>query len=90
MTTFIHTADWQLGKPFAGIRDVTKRSLVQQERIEAIRRIRAAVVERRAAFVLVAGDLFDSPTPTRTVVAQALGVIGEMPVPVYAIPGNHD
>lgn len=90
MTTFIHTADWQLGKPFAGIRDVAKRSLVQQERIEAIRRIRAAVVERRAAFVLVAGDLFDSPTPTRTVVAQALGVIGEMPVPVYAIPGNHD
>ena len=30
MTTFIHTADWQLGKPFAGIRDVTKRSLVQR------------------------------------------------------------
>ena len=35
MTTFIHTADWQLGKPFAGIRDTARRTLVQQERIEA-------------------------------------------------------
>jgi DNA repair exonuclease SbcCD nuclease subunit len=90
VTTFIHTADWQLGKPFAGIRDAAKRTLVQQERIEALRRIREAVVARQASFVVVAGDLFDSPTPTKTVVAQALGVIGEIPVPVYAIPGNHD
>ena len=90
MITFLHTADWQLGKPFASVRDAAKRALIQQERIEALRRIRDAVVARRAAFVVVAGDLFDSPTPTRTVVAQALGVIGEIPVPVYAIPGNHD
>lgn len=90
MTTFIHTADWQLGKPFAGIRDAAKRTLVQQERIEALRRIRETVVTRQASFVVVAGDLFDSPTPTKTVVAHALGVIGEIPVPVYAIPGNHD
>ncbi len=90
MTTFIHTADWQLGKPFAGIRDTARRTLVQQERIEAVRRIREAVVARQARFVLVAGDLFDSPTPTKTVVAHALGVIGEIPVPVYVIPGNHD
>lgn len=90
MTSFLHTADWQLGRPFAGVADVAKRSLIQQERIEAIRRIRDAVITRQAAFVLVAGDLFDSPSPTKTVVAQALGVIGEIPVPVYAIPGNHD
>ena len=90
MITFIHTADWQLGRPFASIRDAAKRALLQQERIDALRRIHDAVVARRARFVVVAGDLFDSPTPTRTVVAQALGVIGEIPVPVYAIPGNHD
>jgi hypothetical protein len=90
MITFIHTADWQLGKPFASVRDVAKQAIIQQERLEGIRRIRGIVQERRASFVLVAGDLFDSPTPTKTVVAQALGVIGEIPVPVYAIPGNHD
>jgi DNA repair exonuclease SbcCD nuclease subunit len=90
MLTFIHTADWQLGKPFARVQDVAKRSRLQQERIEGIRRIGDVVRQRQARFVLVAGDLFDSPTPTKTVVAQALGVIGEIPVPVYAIPGNHD
>lgn len=90
MITFIHSADWQLGKPFAGVEDIAKRSRIQQERIEAIRRIREVVRNRQARFVLVAGDLFDSPTPTKTVVAQALGMIGEIPVPVYVIPGNHD
>jgi hypothetical protein len=32
-TRFLHTADWQLGKPFAGIGDPQKPVLVQQERI---------------------------------------------------------
>ena len=30
---FIHTADWQLGKPFAGVDDVQKRALLQNERL---------------------------------------------------------
>lgn len=90
MITFVHTADWQIGKPFASIVDPAKRARVQQERIEAIRRIGAVVRERRAAFVLVAGDLFDSPTPTTATIAAALGAIGGLEVPVYCIPGNHD
>ncbi len=36
---FVHTADWQLGKPFAGISDTHKRSLAQQARIDVIKRI---------------------------------------------------
>jgi DNA repair exonuclease SbcCD nuclease subunit len=88
--TFVHTADWQIGKPFASIADPAKRARVQQERIEAIRRIGGVVRERRAAFVIVAGDLFDSPTPTNATVAAALGAIASLEVPVYCIPGNHD
>jgi DNA repair exonuclease SbcCD nuclease subunit len=88
--TFLHTADWQIGKPFASIADPAKRARVQQERIEAIRRIGDVVRERRAAFVVVAGDLFDSPTPTNSTIAAALGAIASLEVPVYCIPGNHD
>jgi DNA repair exonuclease SbcCD nuclease subunit len=88
--TFLHTADWQIGKPFASIADPAKRARVQQERVEAIRRIGSVVRERRAAFVVVAGDLFDSPTPTNATVATALGAIASLAVPVYCIPGNHD
>ena len=88
--TFVHTSDWQLGKPFAGITDPAKRARVQQERFEAIRRIGAVVRERQAQFVVAAGDLFDSPTPARSTISAALGAIAELGVPVYAIPGNHD
>ena len=88
--TFLHSADWQLGKPFAGISDPLKRGRVQQERYEAIRRIGAVVRDRQANFVIVAGDLFDSPTPTHDTISAALGAIAELGVPVFAIPGNHD
>jgi len=90
LITFIHAADWQLGKPFAGITDPLKRGRVQQERIEVIRRIGTVVRDRQASFVVVAGDLFDSATPTREMISAALGAIGELGVPVFAIPGNHD
>lgn len=88
--TFIHTADWQTGKPFAGIGDAHKRSLVQQERIEAVKRIGGVAQEHGAAFVLVAGDLFDSPSADKATVSAACSAIGQIGVPVLAIPGNHD
>jgi len=87
---FIHTADWQIGKPFAGIEDEYKRSLVQRERIAALERIAEAAREHEAEFILAAGDLFDSPTPTQSMVSATCAAIGRMRVPVYAIPGNHD
>ncbi|TCD48344.1 DNA repair exonuclease [Chlorobium sp. N1] len=87
---FIHTADWQLGKPFAGIGDPDKRALVSRERIEAVRRIGEAATRENASFVLVSGDLFDSLTPDRATVSAACGAIGSIPVPVLVIPGNHD
>lgn len=90
MPTFLHTADWQLGKPYARVEEESKRALLQQERIEVLRRIGTLARERQAAFVLVAGDLFDSTTPSKSTVAAACSAIKEIGVPVYAIPGNHD
>jgi DNA repair exonuclease SbcCD nuclease subunit len=87
---FIHTADWQLGKPFAGVEAAEKRVLLQNERVLAVKRIGDAARERGARFVVVAGDLFDSPTATQATVAAACGAIGALGLPVYVIPGNHD
>ncbi len=39
--------------------------------------------------MLVAGDLFDSPQVTREVVSATCAAFGNMPRPVYVIPGNH-
>ncbi len=88
--TFLHTADWQLGKPFAGVEDVQKRALLQNERLAAIKRLAVIAKERGAEFVLVVGDLFDSPRATKSTVAAACSAIGSIGIPVFAIPGNHD
>jgi len=88
--TFIHTADWQLGRPYASVEDSSKQIRLQQERIDCLARITALVKETNASFVLVAGDLLDSPSPTKATVSAACSALGKMGVPVIAIPGNHD
>ena len=89
MITFIHTADWQLGKPFSRVAD-EKRANLKRERINAIRRIGEVVRANNAAFVVVAGDVFDSNSPRPETVSAACDAIKSMGVPVYVIPGNHD
>jgi DNA repair exonuclease SbcCD nuclease subunit len=86
----IHTADWQIGKPYGTVADEQKRFRLQQERLASIGRIRDVVRLQEAQLVLVAGDLFDSPTPGTSAVLEVLELIGEMEVPVLVIPGNHD
>ncbi|WP_193211149.1 metallophosphoesterase family protein [Luteolibacter marinus] len=90
LLTVLHTADWQIGKPFASVSDPDKRLRLQQERLRAIERIAALSKSESADLVLVAGDLFDSPSPTKATVSATFHAIGKIGVPVIAIPGNHD
>lgn len=90
MITFIHTADWQLGKPFSRVADDAKRTILREERFAAIRRIGDIARASNAAFVVVAGDVFDSNSPSNETVSSACDAIGSIGVPVYVIPGNHD
>ena len=89
-TIFLHTADWQLGKPFAGVDDDLKRATIQNERFAVVKRMGEQARQYKAAFVLVVGDLFDSPRATKATVAAACNAIGAIKIPVFAIPGNHD
>ncbi len=88
--TFIHTADWQIGKPFASLTDTNKRAKLSGARLTAISQLATLVTAHQASFVLVAGDLWDSVTPTKALVSETLHAIGQIPAPVYVIPGNHD
>jgi DNA repair exonuclease SbcCD nuclease subunit len=90
MLTFLHSADWQIGKPYARVSDFDKRARLRQVRIEAIARIGALIPSCQAQFLLVAGDLFDSPTPSNSDVSAVCQAIGRLSVPVLVIPGNHD
>jgi len=90
-TRFIHTADWQLGKPYERIDSASdKRSQASQARFEVLEKIQTRIKAHQAQFVLVAGDLFDSTTPTNAIKSKAFDLMGRWKVPVFIIPGNHD
>lgn len=90
MLSFLHSADWQIGKPYARVQDPDKRARLRQVRIEAIGRIGAQIAPTKASLLLVAGDLFDSPTPSSSDVSAVCQAIGKLELPVLVIPGNHD
>jgi DNA repair exonuclease SbcCD nuclease subunit len=90
VASFLHTADWQLGKPFASVRDELKRAQLQQERLNLVRRMEGIIAQSGATFLLVAGDLFDSSQATKATVSAACSAIGSLRIPVFVIPGNHD
>jgi DNA repair exonuclease SbcCD nuclease subunit len=94
MPTFLHSADWQIGKPYARVADPDKRARLRRARLEAIARIgehlHPAEGSPPPTFLLVAGDLFDSPTPADSDVSAMCAAIGHLEIPVLVIPGNHD
>ena len=87
--TFLHSSDWQLGmvRRFLG---ADAQARFGQARIDAIARIGAVAAEVGAAFVVVAGDVFDANQVDRQVVLRACEALRAVPCPVYLLPGNHD
>lgn len=90
MPRILHTADWQIGKPYRWIPDPQKQARLQRERVEVVSRIGEVARHESVDAVLVAGDLFDSSTVPASEVLEVMELIGAMPCPVLVIPGNHD
>ena len=87
---FIHTSDWQLGKPY-GRMPLEARTALQDARLDVIDTIAALARRENAPTVLVAGDVFDSSEPGDRIFRQALGRMkGATDVRWYLLPGNHD
>ena len=77
----LHTADWQIGKPYRWVDDGQKQARMQQERVEVVGRIAEIVRQEEVDVVLVAGDLFDSSTVPAATVMEVLEVVGSMSCP---------
>jgi len=90
MPRFLHTADWQIGKPFQYVEDAAKREKLRQQRVDTVRGLKTLIDEEQLEFVVVCGDLFDSATPDHATVSALCSAVGSLDAPVYAIPGNHD
>lgn len=91
---FIHTSDLHLGQRFASIPeppDGNIRGRLNNARHEAIGRIAQAARDHGARDVLVAGDVFDTSTPSPGVLRKALAAMGEdAAIRWWLMPGNHD
>lgn len=86
---FIHTADWQVGKPFRNFGE--KESVLRQARLSMIEAIGRLAVAEGAAHVLVAGDLYDSEAPAQKTLLEPLERMrGFSGIAWHVIPGNHD
>ena len=88
--TFLHTADWQIGKAFGGLpKDVA--AALTEARLAAIDRLAQTGLDSGACHVLVAGDMFDGEALAPRTVRQALARMAtHSGILWHALPGNHD
>lgn len=88
--TFIHTADWQLGKSF-GQFPADVGGALRLARQSVITQIANTAQQVGAKHVLVAGDVWDNAIPSNTTLRQPLTIMGEaFNIQWWLLPGNHD
>ncbi len=88
---FIHTADWQIGMTFLGFKEKS-RNAMEDDRIEVIEAIGdyANNEANGIDFVLVCGDMFETPRVSETLVKKTFKKIERIKKPVYVLAGNHE
>ncbi len=87
--TFLHTADWQLGMTRHFL-SADAQHTYDQAREDAVAAIGRLAGQTGAEFVVVCGDVFDDPRVSARIIRRTLDALGDYPVPVYLLPGNHD
>ncbi|MEX0705623.1 MAG: metallophosphoesterase [Nitriliruptoraceae bacterium] len=90
MVRFLHTSDWQLGMTRHFLIGSDAQERFTQDRIDAVGTLASVARDRGCAFVVVAGDVFETNQPQRRTLERALDALGTFDVPVYLLPGNHD
>ncbi len=92
---FVHCADLHLGSPFLGLSRAVPGLSVQlaDAPFAAFARAVDLACRVKAAFLLLAGDIFDTDYPSlraRMRFAEQLRRLDEAGIPVFAVAGNHD
>ena len=88
---FIHTSDWQIGMPFLFLPE-RSRNLMEQERLDSITRIAKLAKDpaQEIEFVLICGDIVDTPRISDSAVRQLMREIKGIEKPVHLLAGNHE
>jgi DNA repair exonuclease SbcCD nuclease subunit len=91
MVTFLHAADLHLGLRVTRFdEEACKR--VEEARVAALQNLRAKGAELKVDFILVAGDVFDDHSISRSEASRVFPILESSAdkCPIYLIPGNHD
>ncbi|SEO41874.1 Calcineurin-like phosphoesterase [Salinihabitans flavidus] len=87
---FLHTSDLHLGKRFGTFEEEIRADL-QQARLGIVATLARTAADHGAGHVLIAGDSFDTETPSQRLIRQTLATMGETSaLHWWIIPGNHD
>jgi len=90
MVRFLHTSDLHLGKPFGQLPEELRGRLTEA-RHQSITKLAKLCRSEGAEFILVAGDVFDTGTPSPSVIRQAMQAMTvDQAIKWVIIPGNHD
>lgn len=90
MVRFIHSSDLHLGKRFGNLPE-DLRGRLREERHAVIGRLADQARVNNAPIILLAGDTFDTETPTPAILRHALSAMADDPALQWVIlPGNHD
>jgi DNA repair exonuclease SbcCD nuclease subunit len=91
MLRIVHLADAHIGQPYTSPKFRNCRSALRRARIEALERAVELANERRAHFLVVAGDLFDRiAVDDADIGAVAAALAGFKGDAALVVPGNHD
>ena len=89
MVKILATADWQMDMKGGRLNEAARQYL-SDARVETIEKIIKLAKREDVTAILVAGDLFEYPSPTPEVISSVAKVLQRSEVPIHAIPGNHD
>ncbi len=89
MIRFLHAADLHLCSPMTALAP-REAALWRGRQMVALQALLERAVAHGAQLILLAGDVFDTPTPQREEAARFFEILGALPVPTVIAPGNHD
>ena len=89
MISFLHTADWQIGRVFAQF-ETDDAAALFEARFAAVERLASIAADRGVDAVLVAGDVFDAQTVAEKTIRRLFNAMQGFTGTWVLIPGNHD
>ena len=89
MPTFLHTADWQIGRQYSQF-PADDAVPLAEARMAAVETIARLALKHKVDAVLVAGDVFDAQTVADRTIRKLFIALQGFPGPWIMIPGNHD